>query len=280
MRLSRHRVSARVRRRRVGAVLLLLVLVLTTTSLSRDQGPEQPAAYGATTPVPTGVPTGVPAGGPSRTTAAIGAAAAPASQSKPAALAVAAGLGPRTVASVPARSTQVVVVRGDARSSATAGVELYQRSAAGWVRSAAWRGHVGAKGWTSEHREGDLRTPMGTYSLSDAGGRAADPGTALPYHRSDSFVPTGDSVFGDSLEGSFDYVVAIDYNRRAGRSPLDPARPLGQARGGGIWLHVDHGGPTHGCVSVPEAGMTELLRSLGPTRHPVVVMGDAAALRT
>lgn len=190
-----------------------------------------------------------------------------------------AGVGERTAASVPSSSSQVVLVRGDAASAATTAVELYQRTAAGWVLSARWRGHVGARGWTSDHREGDLRTPTGTYTLSDAGGLQADPGTALPYHRSPSFVPTGDSVFGDSLEGSFDHVVAIDYNRRPGRSPLDDERPQGPTRGGGIWLHVDHGGPTHGCVSLPLTGLQQLMRALVPARHPVVVMGDQARLR-
>ena len=198
----------------------------------------------------------------------------------PARLATVAGLGPRTLASVPAVSTQVVVVRGDGPTSATATIELYQRSRGRWVRSGQWRGHVGARGWTSNHREGDLRTPVGTYSLRDAGGREPDPGTALPYYRSPQFEARGESVYGESLEGSFDYVIAIDYNRRAGRSPLDEARPRGAVRGGGIWLHVDHGDPTHGCVSVPVEGMKTLLRALGPTRHPVVVMGGAAALRT
>jgi L,D-peptidoglycan transpeptidase YkuD (ErfK/YbiS/YcfS/YnhG family) len=195
-------------------------------------------------------------------------------------LAAAAGLGPRRAATVPGTTTQVVVVRGDSRTSASATVDLYQRSGAGWVRAARWRGHNGAKGWTDDHREGDLRTPTGTYSLTDAGGREPDPGTALPYHRSPSFVPSGDSVFGDSLEGSFDYVVAIDYNRRTGRSPLDPTRPNGYDAGGGIWLHVDHGGPTHGCVSLPEQGMRQLLGALRPDARPLVVMGDPGFLRT
>ena len=50
---------------------------------------------------------------------------------------------------------------------------------------------------------------------------------------------------------------------------------MGAKRGGGVWLHVDHGGPTHACVSVAKAHMKELLRTLDPDRHPVVVMGYA-----
>jgi L,D-peptidoglycan transpeptidase YkuD (ErfK/YbiS/YcfS/YnhG family) len=179
---------------------------------------------------------------------------------------------------VPEGTTKAVVVRGDGATATTATIELYALGSDGWTRAGSWRGHLGASGWTDEHREGDLRTPAGTYTLSDAGGRLADPGTRLPYHHSTKFVPSGSSVFGDSLAGSFDYVIAIDYNRRRGVSPLDSTHPLGDARGGGIWLHVDHDGPTHGCVSVPREGMVALLRGLAPSDHPVVVMGDQARL--
>jgi L,D-peptidoglycan transpeptidase YkuD (ErfK/YbiS/YcfS/YnhG family) len=54
--------------------------------------------------------------------------------------------------------------------------------------------------------------------------------------------------------------------------------PLGAARGGHIWFHVDHGGPTHGCVSLPKSDMIMLLRTLDPAAHPVAVLGDAATL--
>jgi L,D-peptidoglycan transpeptidase YkuD (ErfK/YbiS/YcfS/YnhG family) len=254
-----------VRRRRTLAVALLVVLAAGgAVAASRDGGPD--AARASAAVLPQGK--------------------APVIERAPAAtpispgLAQAARLGPRTLRSVPAGTSKVVVVRGDGPTAATATIELYAASARGWVRTGAWRGHLGARGWTADHHEGDLRTPVGTYTLSDAGGRLADPGTALPYHHSTKFVPTGSSVFGDSLAGSFDYVIAIDYNRRSGKSPLDATHPLGDARGGGIWLHVDHDGPTHGCVSVPRKGMVALLRGLSPSEHPVVVMGDKARLAT
>ena len=193
-------------------------------------------------------------------------------------LAALAHLGPKTLATVPATARKVVVVRGDGAQAATTSIELYVTDGDTWRRAATWRGHLGARGWTTSHREGDLSTPVGTFTLTDAGGRLPDPGTALPYDHSSKFVPSGSSVFGDSLEGSFDYVIAIDYNRRTGVSPRDPVHPQGDELGGGIWLHVDHEGPTHGCVSVPREGMVALLRSLTPQDRPVVVMADAARL--
>jgi L,D-peptidoglycan transpeptidase YkuD (ErfK/YbiS/YcfS/YnhG family) len=125
---------------------------------------------------------------------------------------------------------------------------------------------------------GDLRSPIGVFTLTDAGGLLRDPGSKLPYDRSTGFTSPGTGFEGESLADAFDYVIAINYNREPGTSPLDSTRPLGASRGGGIWLHVDHGGPTHGCVSLAEEHMKELLQALDPAQHPVIVMGDAASL--
>jgi L,D-peptidoglycan transpeptidase YkuD (ErfK/YbiS/YcfS/YnhG family) len=190
-----------------------------------------------------------------------------------------AGLGPQTLARIPQRTRQVVLVTGRSRDSSDARVVLYRRAAdGGWQPGAAWPAHNAKDGWTTDHRVGDLRSPIGVFTLSDAGGLLSDPGTRLPYHHSGGFDIGGRGFRGESLAGSFDYVVAIDYNRKTGVSPLDWTRPMGSARGGGIWLHVDHGGPTHGCVSVSEPHMKQLLAALDPALHPVVVMGDAASL--
>ena len=188
------------------------------------------------------------------------------------------GLGPRTLAEIPADARQAVVVTGRGRNSPQSTVVLYERTAAGWRAGASWPAHNALKGWSDHHTGGDLRSPIGVYGLTDAGGLLGDPGTRLPYHRSGAFTSPGTGFEGEPLAGSFDYVIAINYNREAGTSPLDWTRPLGAGRGGGIWFHVDHGGPTHGCVSVSEQHMKELLRALDPGLHPVVVMGDAKSL--
>lgn len=188
------------------------------------------------------------------------------------------GLGPKTWAKVPSRSRQAVVVTGRDKDSPLSTVVLYERTAAGWQAGDSWPAHNALKGWTDHHRAGDLRSPIGVHTLTDAGGLLRDPGTRLPYDRSVGFTARGTGFEGEPLAGSFDYVIAINYNRRPGTSPLDWTRPLGAGRGGGIWLHVDHDGPTQGCVSIAEAHMKELLLALDPKRHPVVVMGDAESL--
>ncbi|MFF7990114.1 L,D-transpeptidase family protein [Kitasatospora xanthocidica] len=189
------------------------------------------------------------------------------------------GLGAAFTAKIPAETTQVVVASGADRNTDRNTVVLWTRTPEGrWLAGETWQGHNGKNGWTADHNEGDLRSPIGVFSLTDAGGRKADPGSKIPYDKDPSFVVSGTGFFGDQLAGSFDYVVAINYNRVAGNSPLDPRRPMGAKKGGGIWLHVDHDGPTHGCVSIPEDKMAQLIRTLDPAAHPVIVMGDTATL--
>ncbi|WP_330317601.1 L,D-transpeptidase family protein [Streptomyces platensis] len=179
---------------------------------------------------------------------------------------------------IPADSRQVLVVTGKDMDSFQSRVVLYTREEGSddWEPGPTWSAHNAAHGWTADHRYGDLRSPIGVYPLTDAGGLLAPPeGTKLPYDRNGSFVAGGTGVEGEPLAGAFDYVIAINYNREPGTSPLDQQRPWGAAKGGGVWLHVDHDGPTQGCISLKPKVMRELLRTLDPDLHPVIVMGPA-----
>lgn len=135
------------------------------------------------------------------------------------------GISEQTRAKIPADARQLILVTGKAADSSESTAALYTRPAPGadWVRSASWPARNGAKGWSTERTYGDLTSPQGVFALTDAGGRlSAPPGTRLPYDKDGAFVATGRGVNGESLAGSFDYVVAIDFNRRPGRSPWTP----------------------------------------------------------
>ncbi|MGW4380670.1 L,D-transpeptidase family protein [Kitasatospora sp. NPDC004531] len=189
------------------------------------------------------------------------------------------GLGTDWNAKIPAETRQVLVASGKDKNSSDNTVTLWTRGDdGGWRAGQSWPAHNAYKGWTSDHRSGDLRSPIGLFSLTDAGGRNADPGSKLPYDHNPKFVMGGRGFNNEPLAGSFDYVVAINYNRVVGSSPLDGRFPEGAAKGGGIWLHLDHGGPTHGCVSLTEDHMVELIKTLDPALHPMIAMGDAQSL--
>ncbi|MFI6336886.1 L,D-transpeptidase family protein [Streptomyces sp. NPDC050535] len=248
-----------------AAVLALTVVVAVSGCAGAGPGADG-GATGAARP---------PAAGPGTAQAVPGRTPSGGEASAPAELP---GIGARTRSEIPANARQVLLVTGQGRDSSNSRVVLYRRTGAGWEPGATWRAHNAREGWTDDHHAGDLRSPIGVFSLTDAGGLLADPGTELPYDRSGGFTIGGTGFEGEPLAGSFDYVVAINYNRKQGTSPLDWTRPLGDGKGGGIWLHVDHGGPTQGCVSLEEDHMKKLLRTLDPDQHPVIVMGDAASL--
>ncbi|MFC9329627.1 L,D-transpeptidase family protein [Kitasatospora sp. NPDC057015] len=250
-------------------------------------GTAAPAATSADGPGPDGPDAAAPAPDAAQPQSAAapaaahtGAPAADRSESRAdGSLAAIPGLGAAFTARIPATTNQVVLASGKGKDTNETTVTVWSRTPEGrWLAGEAWAGHNAYKGWTTDHNEGDLRSPIGVFALTDAGGRKADPGSKLPYDKDANFVVSGKGFAGESLAGSFDYVVAINYNRVPGVTPLDPRRPDGGGKGGGIWIHVDHGGPTHGCISVPEDKMAQLLRLLDPAANPVIVMGDAASL--
>ncbi|AKZ54278.1 putative lipoprotein [Streptomyces ambofaciens ATCC 23877] len=191
------------------------------------------------------------------------------------------GVGDRLQRLVPTDSRQVVAVYGEDEDSADSTVVLYTKRGSGWQRVRSWAAHNGTKGWTTDHHENDRRSPVGVFTLSDAGGVLPDPepapGTGLPYTRSAAFAAP--RWWDKAYWHDFDHVIAIDYNRVKGTAPNDPTRPLGASKGGGIWLHLDHGSGTSACVSLPKPAMEHLLRTLDPDLHPVVVMGDREHLK-
>jgi L,D-peptidoglycan transpeptidase YkuD (ErfK/YbiS/YcfS/YnhG family) len=177
---------------------------------------------------------------------------------------------------------QAVVVTTGGYGETTASLTTWQRTAGRWEPvHGPWPANVGYAGFAppDEKREGDGRTPSGTYGFNFAFGIEPDPGTALPYRR-----VTGPSIVWDDVPSSptynqwvdggvgeamyqtpvYDYGAVIAYN--TARTP-----GLGSA----IFFHVSTGRPTAGCVSLPVDRLLEVLRWLDPARAPVIVMGGA-----
>jgi L,D-peptidoglycan transpeptidase YkuD (ErfK/YbiS/YcfS/YnhG family) len=69
---------------------------------------------------------------------------------------------------------------------------------------------------------------------------------------------------------AYDYFAVIDYNDD----------PVVAGAGSAIFLHVDIGGPTAGCVSLPEADLVSVLDWLSPAADPMIVIGTDAEIRS
>ncbi len=182
--------------------------------------------------------------------------------------------------------TQVVTVSAPSAGSTTARLTAWERVGDGWrVAVGPVTARIGSAG-VGAASEGSTRTPAGTFRLTEAFGRAGNPGTALPYRRvdgddwwvSDVNSPRYnryaecapgtcdfDERAGENLYAQgpvYDQAVVIDYNRQG--------RP---GAGSAFFLHIGNGKATAGCVAIDQYALEKLMRWLQPGAQPVIAMG-------
>ncbi|WP_336029567.1 L,D-transpeptidase family protein [Geodermatophilus sp. FMUSA9-8] len=185
-------------------------------------------------------------------------------------------------------AAQVVTVVAASAGATTAELTAWELGDAGWTAVLGpWPARVGSAG-IGAAREGSTRTPAGTFALPEAFGRAADPGSGLPYRQvdaedwwvSDVASPlynrharcaAGTCPFderaGENLLAAgavYDHAVVIGYN-----SAGTPGA------GSAFFLHVTNGAPTAGCVAVERGRLQTLLRWLDPAAGPLVAIDVA-----
>lgn len=161
-------------------------------------------------------------------------------------------------------AAQVVLVTSSGSSAAT---RACHRSGTCYLLDhGPYAGHVGRNGVSYSKVEGDLRTPAGTLPLR--GGAHGNPGLRMGW-----FVVDGHDVWVDDPRSSlynthqrkpvggrwtsaellnrpaYSYAQVIGHDER--RTP---------GKGSAIFLHVDLGGGTAGCVSRSTAGLLTVLR--------------------
>jgi len=151
-----------------------------------------------------------------------------------------------------------------------------------------WRARLGYNGFArpGRKREGDGRTPSGTFGFRFMFGIEPNPGVLFPYRRvrrSDFWDDDPASpLYNEWVNArrrnpgldpepmhrrpAYDYGVVIAYNTR---------RVSG--RGSAVFLHVDVGGPTAGCVSLPRGELLAVLLWLDPADEPRIELGVRAA---
>lgn len=202
-------------------------------------------------------------------------------------------------------SDQVVIVTAAQRSSTAGTLRTYERNNGEWrlVQSRV-RAQLGYGGLVpaDERRQGTGTTPIGTFAFTSSFGRAKDPGTALDYirvDRNDAWtynprVPATYNIFQDVNKSwrsygnyvemlwdygmQYDYVAIMDFNLPRGPVSTKPngvrvtEKPGDLRRGGGIFLHVDNGRKTAGCIAIDRSVMRDVMRWLDPAEDPVIVV--------
>ncbi len=186
---------------------------------------------------------------------------------------------------------QVITVAARSATSTTAVLRAWQRDGSGWRAVGpsvpAW---LGTDGLSTQPSESRTATPIGSFTLTQAFGHDADPGTALPYTHTtpaDWWISQPGPLYNtrQRCAGScpftqgapnehlyyelpyYRYAVVIDYNTR------NAPGGVRQGAGSAFFLHVTVGAPTQGCVSVAEDQLVRLLRWLRPAAHPRILIG-------
>lgn len=171
--------------------------------------------------------------------------------------------------SVPSGVTaaQVVLVKG---SGSSATVRACRRVSGTYrLELGPYYGHVGLNGVTWSKREGDLKTPAGTFPLRGGFGVYGNPGLAQGWFRVDA-----NDVWVDDPASS----LYNTHQRKPANGRWSSAEPLLQVpaydyaqvvgynearvpgKGSAIFFHVDKGRGTAGCISLPTASLLAVFR--------------------
>ena len=189
-------------------------------------------------------------------------------------------------------ASQVIAVSASGYGQTVATLTAYQHDATGWHQVfGPWSASVGYAGFAppGQKREGDGRTPSGSFGFTFFFGVLGDLGVHFTYRPVtgptivwdddpasplyNQWVDTTTSGAGVAPEAmdqtpAYDYGAVIDYN----------TGPTVPGDGSAIFLHVSGGGPTAGCVSLPTAELLSVLRWLNPAAQPRIIMGTAATI--
>jgi L,D-peptidoglycan transpeptidase YkuD (ErfK/YbiS/YcfS/YnhG family) len=191
---------------------------------------------------------------------------------------------PRPATSLPHDTTQLIRVVAPSYGATSARFTGYRKVGRRWVRALGpWTAEIGYNGMAppGAKREGDGRTPSGTYGFEFDFGVWPNPGVAFPFRRAHSY-----DVWDDDPSSSRynEWVNERRHNPGANPEPMDqlPAYGLGAviayntARvpglGSAIFLHVGTGDPTAGCVSLPVYRLRKTLLWLRPGDDPQIRM--------
>lgn len=188
-------------------------------------------------------------------------------------------------------ATHVVTVVASSHSSTVATLQAWTKApGGGWLKwGSALTAHVGSQGLTTSPSESKSATPIGSFTLTQAFGHNANPGTSLPYRQTtpaDWWISQAGPLYNTEQHCSsgcgftlgspnehlfyetpyYNYAVVIDANRF----------PVHQGAGSAFFLHVTDGHATAGCVAIPQANLVTLMKwFLTSATHPRILIGVA-----
>ena len=198
-------------------------------------------------------------------------------------------------APAPAASQQLITVEAATSRATYATAQLWVRVSGCWTSAdGPYTARVGRKGLRKNKREGDGSTPAGTFAIGKTMyGNSASPGVAYPYVR----LRCGDWWVEDAKSPAYNTFQRIGCGRRPPFKVTTPdlsasprayahfavveynMHPVVRGRGSGIFLHVQIGKATSGCIRLRRPALIHVLRWLRPDALPQIAIGTKNSLR-
>jgi L,D-peptidoglycan transpeptidase YkuD (ErfK/YbiS/YcfS/YnhG family) len=179
---------------------------------------------------------------------------------------------------------QLITVKAASYGTSYATLRVYQMYGGHWVQVAGpWAARVGYNGvaMPGAKREGDGKTPSGTYGFSFFFGVQPLSGVYFQYRHAYSYDYWDDDPASPRYN---EWVDARTANPGRNPEPLHNVPAYNYAAviayntarvpglGSGIFLHVGTGGPTAGCVSLSATQLVKILRWLRPASNPRIAI--------
>jgi len=184
----------------------------------------------------------------------------------------------------PAGPRQLITVTAASYQATYATLTAYRRTSHGWQRVfGPWTARIGRHGFAPPglKREGDGRTPSGSFRLLFLFGAGPNPGFRLRYRQLHPYDYWDDDPASPRYN---EWVDSRHASPGADPEPMDvsayydgvvigynTARTPGL--GSAIFLHLNIGIATTGCMTLPPGELLPLLRWLNPADSPRIRMG-------
>jgi len=186
-------------------------------------------------------------------------------------------------------SQQLILVTSATSSSKAATIRTFEKSKGKWKQVHSMTGVLGKNGMTDKMSEGSQASPTGKYTIGTAFGRAANPGTKLPYRKI-----TNDDVWVDdpasSLYNTWQKASKNNGRWKSAEKMNIPEYDLGfvinyntknpvAGKGSAIFFHVaGKYGYTAGCTATSKANVTTVLKWLNSDKNPVIIQTPDSGL--
>jgi L,D-peptidoglycan transpeptidase YkuD (ErfK/YbiS/YcfS/YnhG family) len=195
----------------------------------------------------------------------------------------------------PAASQQLITVDATTSRSTYATARLWRRVDGCWNSSGGpYSARVGRSGIRKNKREGDGATPAGTFPIGGTMfGNSPNPGVRYRYVR----LQCGDWWVEDSKSPVYNTFQRIGCGRKPPFSVTTPdmstsprayahlavveynMHPVVPRRGSGIFVHVQIGKATSGCISLRRPALLHVLRWFDPQALPQIAIGTTGWLQ-